>query len=689
MIQYADAEAAQEYRAREASELSGRLSDDTVDATQSVAAFVIARNPIMSDRFSGATSEAPRVCAELRRLLSGDQTAMRCLDKIETAQTRALILLSLNYEAARGGDQAPPRLQPLREELYSAVEQVISDTRVLTDEIRNARIRRRDGTLFARTALRVVLVAGGLASLILSILLSRYYTNGIVRRLSVTQDNARRVIDRRQLNPALPGTDEISDLDREFHRMAKLLEQSASREREIMDNAVDVISSIDVARRFSAVSAASLKAWGYGPSELVGSSASAVIDPRERPEAELAFARAFDNSGDYVFESRILRKDGAGIDTRWSVFSSEVEKTLFCITRDVTDRKRAERMLKESEERVRTVMQEMPVGLVIVNGVGEIDFVNRALELTTSFTAQELIGSEISQLILLNAGQTHNHFWQTLLSSKGAMLETNARRAGGDIFPAQLTAREFSAQGKRKLVVSLLDITERQEIEKRKHEFVAMVSHDLRSPLTSLRMTINAMHEGALGELSARGQQVMENADRETSRLIRMINDLLNLEKLKSGHIDLAISEAALSDIFFESAEALRGMAQRHSIAIEIEPTEAKARCDRGRIIQVAVNLLSNAIKFSPVNSAVRISALDMGEDMKVSISDCGRGVPEAHKKSIFEKFKQVHIEDATKRQGIGLGLPICKAVIEQHGGQIGVDSADGEGSTFWFTLPK
>lgn len=222
---------------------------------------------------------------------------------------------------------------------------------------------------------------------------------------------------------------------------------------------------------------------------------------------------------------------------------------------------------------------------------------------------------------------------------------------------------------------------------KRKQEIVDMVSHDLRTPLTSLRGSLRLLLDGVMGSASDDMKNELQVADRNTQRLIGLINDLLDVERFQSGKVKMSMEEAAIAGIFADAEESVSALAEDHKIKIDVIESNIRVVVDRDRIVQVMINLLSNAIKFSPEASIIRVEATQLENETEVSVSDQGRGIPSDLQEAIFERFKKVETTTEDKRRGSGLGLPICKAIIEEHGGTIGVRSEAGKGSTFWFRI--
>lgn len=232
-------------------------------------------------------------------------------------------------------------------------------------------------------------------------------------------------------------------------------------------------------------------------------------------------------------------------------------------------------------------------------------------------------------------------------------------------------------------------VDELDESRKMQRYLIAMVSHDLRSPLTTVSGLLTLLNAGAWGELSEEAQQKVGTAEADIHRLIALTNDLLDTERLASGKLELTFAEANITETIHEGVESVRTFAEQHHVKLEEPPaSELTAEFDKDRIVQVLVNLLSNAVKYSPVDSKVSVRYECDRQWLKVTIEDQGRGVPAEFQTIIFEKFQQVTESDAREKGGKGLGLSICKTIVIQHGGTIGVESENGDGSKFWFRIP-
>lgn len=218
-------------------------------------------------------------------------------------------------------------------------------------------------------------------------------------------------------------------------------------------------------------------------------------------------------------------------------------------------------------------------------------------------------------------------------------------------------------------------------------EFVSMVSHDLRSPLTALRVSVGMFLGGAFGEMSPEATKRLESMGASVDLLIRMINDLLDVEKLEAGQFRFYIKRFDSHDLVKSAIQAVSGMAEAKNIEFKVVGKKLTIDVDGDRIIQVLINLLSNAIKFSPVNSQIEIRIVAKNESVEFRVLDKGKGIPPTKLAQVFRPYEQVGFHADVEKMGTGLGLTISKRIIEAHGGCIGVESEIGKGSQFWIRL--
>ena len=336
--------------------------------------------------------------------------------------------------------------------------------------------------------------------------------------------------------------------------------------------------------------------------------------------------------------------------------------------------------LKETKARFRTLMEAVPVALLIVGDDGLIEGANpHALKLFKC-DYQDLLNQPITKL-LLQCPTTRE-----MIDPE----ETTAIRINGERFPVDILMRPFEVNASGKALISIEDVTKRHELEQLKRQFVSMVSHDLRDPLTALEIFLSMTSEGAYdGDLQTLKKRAASTVE-EVGRLITMINSLLSIEKVESGRLQLLLDRTSCNRICEAAMTAVTPLSERAGVKLHLCQVDEEifVVADFYYAVQVLVNLLGNAIKFSPRDKSVELSVASNGSVVKISVSDEGRGIPEEFREKIFNRFEQVHVSDARVKGGRGLGLAIAKSIVAEHGGAIGVESQEGSGSTFWFTLP-
>jgi signal transduction histidine kinase len=332
---------------------------------------------------------------------------------------------------------------------------------------------------------------------------------------------------------------------------------------------------------------------------------------------------------------------------------------------------RSTRRVRRSEEYVRAVMTSAAEGIITLSPEGRGVFVNPSAARMLGYEPEELQGRVLFDLIL--AG------------------DELFRRKDGSTFPVIFSSTPIRLEGGEPggTVVTFTDITERREVERMKDEFVSVVGHELRTPLTSIRGSLGLMAGGVFGELDAQGQRMLDIAVANTDRLVRLINDILDIERIESGRVTMQKIGCRSDELVAQAVEAMRGQADTAGVTLAADADAVPLRADPDRILQTLTNLISNAIKFSQRGGEVRVSAHPLTDTMRFGVADRGRGVPDDKLEALFERFGPVDASDSREKGGFGLGLPIARSIVEQHGGRLWVDSVLGEGATFWFTLPR
>ena len=361
------------------------------------------------------------------------------------------------------------------------------------------------------------------------------------------------------------------------------------------------------------------------------------------------------------------------------------------IIRDVSDRVFAEKSLQRSEEQLELITDALPVLIAYIDEQQRYLYNNRTYETWFGKSRHSLKGLPIAELVGQENYQKMLPYIKMALAGKEVAFETQSVARNGSFYWISATyIPDFAADGEVKGFFSMVeDITERKAVEQMKSQFISIASHEMRTPLTSIHGVINLLCADRLGELSERGKVMANMALRNSDRLVRLVGDILDLERLESGRDEITKTNCNSVRLIQQAIDTVSSMAKEQQIVLETDTKSIEFLGDRERLIQALTNLLSNAIKFSPANSKIAIAARLQDDSVLFSVTDKGRGIPADKLETIFERFQQVDASDSRKKGGTGLGLAICRHIIEQHKGKIWVDSTYGKGSTFFFTLAR
>lgn len=481
---------------------------------------------------------------------------------------------------------------------------------------------------------------------------------------------------------------DISELKSALANATEQIEDARQRERTFVQHAVDVICVIDLKGTLLSVNPASKSVWGYKPDELVGKQITDFIVSEDVNNTLQSLMGAEKSIDKIYFENRFRKKSGQIVDMLWSAHVSASDRGLFCIAHDITDRKRAEQLLKESEERVRGILESLPAGVAVLGPDGQLEFMNK--------TALDLTAYELSNLSSLQGPAIFSFckgsFAKNLKAGQISFennFDCQIVRSSGERFPAEASTRSIRWREAPACLVIFMDATMKHELERAKREFVAMVSHDLRTPLTSIHLIFASMLDGFCGDINEQGTLFAERGRAACDRLILLVQDLLDLEKMKAGKWAMDITETPIRELALAAVDAVERYAQAQEVRLSLNCPDLTCYCDGGRVIQVLINLIGNAIKFSYPDGTVEIDVKDGDSHLTFTVSNKGRKIPPDKLQSIFEKFEQADSNGTVERKGTGLGLAISKSIVEQHGGEIWAESSDTEGTKFSFTIPK
>jgi PAS domain S-box-containing protein len=472
------------------------------------------------------------------------------------------------------------------------------------------------------------------------------------------------------------------------------LRESEARRAAVLAATPDAIVIFDGGGRILEVNARAERIFGRAGAELAGRLVHEELVPaldRERAEELAAGGAALGHpmemagrrtdGGEFPLEARVVRVEIDGPP----IFTASL--------RDLTEWRLAETAIGESEARAQALLDGMLGGVIMADDGYVIRSANAAAARMFGYPRGGLLGQHLCT-ILPEFGEEEGDLQLGEVEPQlvGGVSEWLGRRKDGSVFPFELSLCHIQYSGQRYVAGNLRDLSALQEIERMKQELVSTVNHELRTPLTSIRGALTLLAAGALGELPDEAAEVVRLAERNCMRLLALVNDILDLERLDRGQLEMSREPVAIAALFERSAEVVRGLADELGITIDLHPVPGALLGDPDRLVQVLVNLLSNAIKFSPPASSINLSAVVVQGTVEVRVRDRGRGIAAVHRDLIFERFKQVESSDARQKGGSGLGLAICRSIIEQLGGHIGVESGSESGvnvgSVFWFRLP-
>jgi PAS domain S-box-containing protein len=501
----------------------------------------------------------------------------------------------------------------------------------------------------------------------------------------------------------------IGHLEQEVARKTVALLESEEKFRHIFETAPIGIALLD-AEGFLVESNRAFQAiLGYDAAELSRMTVHAITHPDDRPVAGRLFEELWSGQREgYQVEKRFVSKAG---DVIWVQMIATLVRDVHGRPQltigmvDITKRMREAQMLRESWENYRRLVELSPDPIAVHDGEF-VRYVNPAMvALLRAEKPEDILGRPV-------LGFVHPDYVEAVKArirrareeGRGSgKIEEIWLRLDGTPVDVEVAAADLEYAGKPAVQVIARDLAERRqaealrrevdherEINRLKADLVNAVSHELRTPLTSIMGYAEFLEDEVGGPLAPDQRGFVEQIQEGTRRLQRLVDDLLDFARLEAGTFALSIRTADLAQRIQETIESLRPQAKDKGVTLEALPavTPCLVAIDPGRIGQVLLNLVGNAIKFTPTGGRVTVGLMPIGDRVRVEVVDTGIGVAPAHMARLFEKFYQVDAGATREQGGAGLGLSIARALVEAHGGQIGVESEPGHGATFWFTLP-
>ena len=479
-------------------------------------------------------------------------------------------------------------------------------------------------------------------------------------------------------------------------QMQTALTQSEESHRLLAEHSLDMILRIAPSGVLTYVSPASLRMLGYRPEELVGKYVPDFVHPQDREEAARLYSEAVRLNTFHVVTCRLRTRSGGWVWVETSfraVRDPDKGRTVqvMAVSRNVDERVQAAEALNRFKQ-----ILDNTIDMIFMFDTETLrySYVNRGAADTLGYPRDKLIGMAPWEL---RGNTTESEYRKTVEpflrgEIQSRQFETVHRRADGEVIPVDVIMQIIRRPGETGMFLSVTrDASERKKIDRMKNEFVSTVSHELRTPLTAILGSLGLIAGGVAGELPEQARKLIEIAHTNGERLVRLINDILDMEKIESGKMRFDLQPQRIQPLLEQAVEANRAYGDRFGVRFEIrgEVPDRMVALDSDRFMQVMANLLSNAAKFSPHGGTVEIATEVRDRGVRINVIDQGPGIPEDFRDKIFGKFCQADASDSRQKGGTGLGLSIVKAIVEKHGGEVGFDTQLGSGTTFHVTFPE
>ena len=493
----------------------------------------------------------------------------------------------------------------------------------------------------------------------------------------------------------------------ERHKAEAALHISRSRFAGILEIASDAIIAIDRDRQITLFNQGAEQIFGYLAAEAIGKSLDLLLPQgfidfdRDYPSRQVTPAGAGTSNRPQPLETRKqvigTRQDGSQFPAEASISYLELglEQVYTIILRDVTHRQQIENDLRDALQRVNFHFDNSPFAAIEWDREFRVSRWSATAEKVFGWSSAQVVGKRPDewQFVIPEDAERIANVMNRLISgleASNVTINRNYCQDGTIINCEWYNSILLDDAGRMESVFSLvLDVTHRHQIERMKDEFIAIVSHELRTPLTSIYGSLKMLDSGLLNQQPAKEKRLLTIAVESTDRLMRLVNDILDIERIESGTVQMVKSVWNVSELMTKAVEEIEPLADKAGIRLSVSDTGGQVWVDGDRMIQTFTNLLGNAIKFSARNTTIWFTARKQAGQMLFQVRDCGRGIPADKLSIIFERFQQVDASDARSGEGTGLGLAICRSIIQQHGGQIWVESVLGEGTTFSCILPR
>ncbi len=498
------------------------------------------------------------------------------------------------------------------------------------------------------------------------------------------------------------------------------IRESEARYRQIVEGSLGLVCTHALDGTLLSINEHGARSFGRAVTEVLGHNLSEFLTPERLGWIE-SYLHDLQTDGEAQGLMRLQHRNGQERVLAYRnrlIEPTDAPRYVLGFAVDITEQVRAEDQLRTLIRQSNSVLESIGDGIYGIDLEGRVTVVNPAAAGMLGYRPEELLGRNMHELVH-HSYPDGTPYPESSCPIRGSVRNGTSIRVAHEVFwrkdgtsfpveyvarpqieaPREVTGAASDArtpEGSERavgVVVAFTDISERNALDRMKDEFISTVSHELRTPLTSLRAALGLVAGGTLDTRPEKAQQMMGIAVDNTERLVRLVNDILDLERIGSGRAELHRTRCSVEELFQRTVSLLGHAAARSGIRLLAEPNGIAVWADPDRILQTLTNLVSNAIKFSAQEAErsveIRLSArLSAPGTALIEVADQGRGIPDDKLQTIFERFRQVDATDARTIGGTGLGLAICSSIVAQHGGRIWATSTVGQGSTLHFTLP-
>jgi PAS domain S-box-containing protein len=487
-----------------------------------------------------------------------------------------------------------------------------------------------------------------------------------------------------------------TSLEKRVARRTSELQRYTAELQDLYHNAPCGYHSLDADGYFIMINDTELGWLGYQREEVIGKAFVDLLTPNSGVLFRKRFLLFKQQGHIENLEFELIRKDGSVLPVSLNATIAKNEAGHYLMSRsttfDISDRRATQAALQESARRWQALRNDVQLVVVSLDLYGNVEYINPFFLDLTDYKESEVLGKNWFDCFLSAESRPQSNLaFHEFLENNIHTYYENAivTKMGKERAIAWNNILLRNDHGGITGIISIgADITKRQEIDRLKSEFVSTVSHELRTPLTAIRGSLGLLAAGVYNKKPEKHQQMLTVAAEQTDRLVRLVNDILDLQRLESDKVELVREVCDAADLVHQAVAAIQTSADAEQIKLLVAVESMAVWAFPDAILQTLTNLLGNAIKFSEPGGTIWLEAKAEDDQVLFSVRDRGRGIPSDRLEAIFERFHQVDASDSRQKGGTGLGLAICRHIVEQHNGRTWAESVLGEGSTFYFTLP-